>query len=203
MRIAVTNAPTGLPLEAPGVAVAKSLTRDLDLIMLFATTQKELKARWPKAIAALKPGGALWVAYPKKSSGVETDLAEGEWAATQGSGWNPITMIGVDETWSAVRFKYAPELEKERHARQREAIADTDGTICVDRAARVVTPPKDLQKLLASHAKAHATFDGLSFTNRKEYVIWILDAKRPATRADRLTKTIEKLARGKKNPSEK
>ena len=69
MRIAVTNAPTGLPLEAPGVAVAKSLTRDLDLIMLFATTQKELKARWPKVIAALKPGGALWVAYPKKSSG--------------------------------------------------------------------------------------------------------------------------------------
>jgi Bacteriocin-protection, YdeI or OmpD-Associated len=203
MRVAVASAPAGLSFEAPGVTVEKSLTRDLDLIVLFATTQKDLKARWSKAVAALKPGGALWVAYPKKSSGIETDLGMGEWAATKGSGWNPVAMIGMDATWSAVRFKYAPELEKARHARQREAITDTDGTICVDRAARVVTPPKDLQKLLASHAKARAAFDGLSFTHRKEYVVWILEAKRPATRADRLAKTIEKLAKGAKNPSEK
>ncbi len=74
--------------------------------------------------------------------------------------------------------------------------------ICVDRAARVVTAPKDLQKLIAKNAKARAAFDRLSFTNRKEYVVWILDAKRPETRADRLVKSVEKLATGKKNPSE-
>ena len=68
---------------------------------------------------------------------------------------------------------------------------------------RVVTPPKDLQKLLGKHAKARAAFDGLSFTNRKEYVVWILDAKKPETRDARLAKTLELLSKGKKNPSDK
>ena len=200
MRVAVVNGPTGLSLKAPNVIVEKSLTRDLDLIVLFATTQKELEAQWSKAVRALEPHGALWVAYPKKNSGIQTDLGMGEWDVTKGSGWNPVAMIGVDDTWSAARFKFAPGLEKIRDARQEEAIRDADGMICVDRAARVVTAPKDLQKLIAKNAKARAMFDRLSFTNRKEYVVWILDAKRPQTRADRLAKSIEKLAKGKKNP---
>jgi Bacteriocin-protection, YdeI or OmpD-Associated len=203
MRVAIVNAPAGWSLEAPGGVVEKSLTRDLDLVLLFATTQEELKARWSKAVAAVKPGGALWVAYLKKSSGIQAALSMGDWDATKGSGWNPVTMIGVDETWSAVRVKYAPGLEKVRHVRQQEAIRDADGTICVDRAARVVTAPRDLQKLIARNANARKTFDGLSFTNRKEYVVWILEAKKPETRADRLAKTVEKLGRGKKNPSDK
>jgi hypothetical protein len=203
MRVGVSNPPAGLSLNAPGVVVEKSLTRDLDLVMLFATTQEELKARWSKAAKAVKSGGALWVAYPKKSSGIQTDLGMGDWDAAKGSGWNPVTMIGVDDTWSAVRFKYAPGLEEVRHVRQEEVIRDADGMVCVDRATRAVTAPRDLQTLLAKNAKARETFDGLSFTNRKEYVVWILDAKKPETRADRLTKTVEKLATGKKNPSEK
>ena len=115
---------------------------------------------------------------------------------------NPVAMIGVDETWSAVRFKYAPGLEKVRHDRQEEQIKDADGMVVVDREKRVVTSPKDLQKLLGKNAVARSTFDGLSFTNRKEYVLWIVGAKKPETRAARLTKTVEMLALGKKNPSE-
>jgi hypothetical protein len=203
MRVAMANAPAGLKLEAPGVVVERSLAHDLDLVVLFAVTQKELTLRWPKAVKAVKADGALWVAHPKKSSGIQSDLGMGEWSATTGSGWNPVATVGVDDTWSATRFKYAPGLEKVRHARQEEAIRDADGMICVDRAARVVTAPKDLQKLIAKNAKARATFDALSFTNRKEYVVWILDAKKPETRADRLAKTIDKLAAGKKNPSDK
>ncbi len=203
MRVAMANAPAGLKLEAPGVVVERSLAHDLDLVVLFAATQKELTLRWPKAVKAVKADGALWVAHPKKSSGIQSDLGMGEWSATKGSGWNPVATVGVDDTWSATRFKYAPGLEKVRHARQEEAIRDADGMICVDRAARVVTAPKDLQKLIAKNAKARATFGALSFTNRKEYVVWILDAKKPETRADRLAKTIDKLAAGKKNPSDK
>jgi len=204
MRVAVANAPAGFSLGTPaGVTIEKSLKRDLDLVMLFATTQKALTAVWPKALTSVKREGALWVAYPKKSSGVATDLGMGEWDATKGSDWNPVSMIGVDETWSAVRFKHAPRLEKVRHARQDENIRDADGCVCVDRAKRIVTPPKDLQALLAKHAVARANFEGLSFTNRKEYVVWILDAKKPETRAARLAKTVEMLSKGRKNPSDK
>jgi bacteriocin resistance YdeI/OmpD-like protein len=204
MRVAVANAPKGFSLGTlpAGVKQEKSLTRDLDTVFVFATTQKELKTLWPKALASVKQDGAVWVAYPKKSSGIETDLGMGEWDATKGGDWNPVAMIGVDDTWSSVRFKYAPGLEQQRHDRQTESIKDADGTVCVDRERRIVTPPKDLQKLLAKNAKARATFDGLAFTHRKEYVVWIVEAKKPETRAARVEKTIEKLSKGKKNPSD-
>jgi hypothetical protein len=204
MRVAVANAPAGFKLvETAGVTIEKALTQNLDLVFFFATSQKELKAHWPKLLASTKREGAVWVAYPKKSSGIESDLTGmQEWEVTKGSDWNPVAMIGVDERWSAVRFKYAPGLEKVRHDRQEEQIKDADGMVVVDREKRVVTSPKDLQKLLGKNAVARSTFDGLSFTNRKEYVLWIVGAKKPETRAARLAKTVEMLALGKKNPTE-
>jgi len=204
MRVVVANAPAGFSLgAAPGVTQEKSLKSGVDLVFLFARNSKELKTHWSKGLAAVKNDGALWVAYPKKSSGVETDLGMGEWDATKGSDWNPVAMIGIDDTWSAVRFKHAPGLEDTRHARQEESIQDADGTICVDRINRIVTAPKDLQKLLSKNAKARSAFDALSFTNRKEYVVWLVEAKKPETRTARLTRTVEMLSAGKKNPSDR
>jgi hypothetical protein len=203
MRVAVVNAPAGFSLKPSGVNIEKSLKRDLDLALLFATMQKDLKAQWPKLVVSVKQEGAIWVAYPKKSSGIVSDLGMGEWDATKGSDWNPVAMIAIDEAWSAVRYKYAPGLEKVRHERQEEPIKDADGTVVVDRVKRTVTPPGDLQRLLAKNAKASAAFEPLSFTHKREYVTWIVEAKRPETRAARLTKTVEMLAKGKKNPTDR
>jgi hypothetical protein len=204
MRVAVANAPAGFALKAPGVTVEKALKRDLDLALLFTTTHKDLKAQWPKLLGAVKQDGAVWVAYPRKDSGIATDLhGMQEWDATKGSDWNPVSMIAVDGSWSAVRYKYAPGLEEARHARQSEAIQDADGTVVVDREKRIVTAPKDLQKLLAKNARARAAFDALAFSHRKEYVVWIVEAKKPETRDARVTKTVEMLSKGKKNPSDK
>jgi hypothetical protein len=205
MRFGVVNAPEGfaktLGKPPAGVTQEKSLAAGLDLVLLFAVTQKDLERDWPGALKAVKTDGALWVSYPKKGSGIATDLGMGEWAATRGSDWNPVAMIGIDDTWSAVRFKHSPGLDRQREARQEESVRDADGTICIDRKARVVTPPADLRKLLAGNAKARALFETLSFTHRREYVGWIIEAKRPETRAARLTKTIAMLSKGKKNPS--
>ena len=207
MRFTVVNAPDGfartLGRLPAGVKQEPSLKADLDLVIVFASSQKALGAQWPKAIAALKADGALWVSYPKKSSGIQTDLGMGEWDVTKGSDWNPVAMIGIDETWSSVRFKLAPGLDREREARQDDVIRDADGSVCIDRKNRVITPPGDLQKLLGKNATARAQFDTLSFTNQREYVGWIIEAKRPETRAMRLAKTVELLSKGKKNPSEK
>ncbi|HXD72848.1 MAG TPA: YdeI/OmpD-associated family protein [Vicinamibacterales bacterium] len=205
MRVAVANAPAGFSLgNVAGVTVEKSLKRDLDLALLFTTTQKDLKTQWPKLLASVKQDGAVWVAYPKKNAGIETDLhGMQEWDATKGSDWNPVSMIAVDDSWSATRYKYAPGLEKARHERQTEAIKDADGAVVVDREKRIVTAPKDLQTLLARNAKARAQFDTLAFSHRKEYVVWIVEAKKPETRDARVTKTVEMLTKGKKNPSDK
>ena len=70
----------------------------------------------------------------------------------------------------------------------------------MDRVTRAVTAPTDLQRLFAKNAGARSAFEALSFTYRKEYVLWILEAKKAETRAARLERTIDMLSSGKKSP---
>jgi uncharacterized protein YdeI (YjbR/CyaY-like superfamily) len=61
-----------------------------------------------------------------------------------------------------------------------------------------VTVPGDLAAALEHDDTARATFDGLSYTHRKEWVRWIEEAKKAETRASRLDKTVESLRAGKR-----
>jgi uncharacterized protein YdeI (YjbR/CyaY-like superfamily) len=63
--------------------------------------------------------------------------------------------------------------------------------------------PADMAEALAQTPSAMAFYQGLSYSNKKEYVVWILSAKQEKTRGERLVKTIEKLSANKKNPAEK
>ena len=62
---------------------------------------------------------------------------------------------------------------------------------------RAVMVPADLAALLAKNARARAAFEGFSYSKRKEYVDWIVGAKREETRAKRLKTAIAQLAEGK------
>ncbi|HEY0742887.1 MAG TPA: YdeI/OmpD-associated family protein [Chryseosolibacter sp.] len=70
-----------------------------------------------------------------------------------------------------------------------------------DTDERIVDVPDDLKEALRKSKKAQEFFDSLSFTNRKEYAVWISSAKKIETRKKRLDETIKKLLAGKKNPS--
>lgn len=205
MRVAVVNTPAGCSLGEPdGVSVRKSLTPGLDLVLSFATTRNALSAQWPQLIASVKHDGAIWVAYPKKGSGIESDLAGMQDLATAGvSDWNPVSRIAVDDTWSAVRYRYSPGLDQRRRERQSDSIVDADGTVVVDREQRPVTAPTDLRRRLARNATARSAFDALSFSHRKAFVVWIVDAKKADTREARVAKTVEMLAAGKRHPSDR
>jgi uncharacterized protein YdeI (YjbR/CyaY-like superfamily) len=73
-----------------------------------------------------------------------------------------------------------------------------DVDIAMDSGPREVTVPGDLAAALEHDDTARATFDGLSYTHRKEWVRWIEEAKKPETRATRLVKTVESLRAGKR-----
>jgi hypothetical protein len=77
----------------------------LDVIVFFTTSEAELRRRFDKLAQALDPAGALWVAWPKKSSGVETDMTENvvrDVALPKGLVDNKVAAI--DETWSGLRL---------------------------------------------------------------------------------------------------
>jgi uncharacterized protein YdeI (YjbR/CyaY-like superfamily) len=90
-----------------------------------------------------------------------------------------------------------------RQVRERAGIAPGDRvtlTVEHDREQRIVTVPDDLADALRSAPDASRAFDGLSYTHRKEYVRWVDDAKRDATRRTRIEKTVAMLCSGIKHP---
>ena len=77
----------------------------LDFAMLFAKARSDLEKRFARLRDRLEPNGMLWVAWPKKTSGVETDLTEGI-VRTFGleSGLVDVKVCAVDDTWSGLKF---------------------------------------------------------------------------------------------------
>ena len=67
-----------------------------------------------------------------------------------------------------------------------------------DDELRLVSPPPDLEEALKQNPQAETFFRQLSYTHQKEYVRWIEDSKREATRRVRVSKAIEMLVQGKK-----
>jgi uncharacterized protein YdeI (YjbR/CyaY-like superfamily) len=65
------------------------------------------------------------------------------------------------------------------------------------RGSQKLTVPADLKAALAKDAKARKTFENFSYSHKKEYVDWIMDAKRDETRTKRLKTTIQWLRQGK------
>ena len=68
---------------------------------------------------------------------------------------------------------------------------------------KIITLPPVIDKALQGNPAALSFYQNLSYTNKKEYVLWILTAKQEKTRDERLLRLVEKLTEGKKNPSEK
>ena len=87
-----------------------------------------------------------------------------------------------------------------RAARQQAGvdIGETyDVQIAHDASERTVEVPADLAAALAADPAAEAAFTALSYTHRKEWVGWVTDAKRDATRADRIARTVEMVRAGR------
>jgi len=92
----------------PGVNIKlPSKSKDLDLIMLFVTSQQALTSAFAQYSARIKPAGMLWVSWPKKTSGVQTDLNENIVRDIGlASGLVDVKVCAVDEVWSGLKFVY-------------------------------------------------------------------------------------------------
>jgi hypothetical protein len=90
-----------------GVGVRRVARGSLDVIVAFFSRRAALERRLPALKAALEPRGGLWVAWPKRASGVATDLTEGvvrELGLAAGLVDNKV--CAIDEVWSGLRLVY-------------------------------------------------------------------------------------------------
>jgi len=110
-RVVLVGAPDGFadllvpwPPEADLLARAR---KPLDVAVLFATRRSDLAKRFPPLARALDPAGGLWVGWPKKSSGIETDLSfESVQRLGLDAGLVDNKSAALDERWQGVRFVF-------------------------------------------------------------------------------------------------
>jgi len=164
----------------------------------FVTTAAQVAKEIRGVLKVLEDGMVLWTYYPKSASGIQTDLSRDR-------GWDPLTrienlqwlnLVAFDDTWSAFGSRLKTEADRTRDGKPK--IREIFNWIDPDK--KIVRLPDDLAAALEKSRNEEAFFNTLSFTNRKEYVEWIVTAKRPETRAERVSGSIERLRKNWKNP---
>ena len=196
------NAPAdfkkGLKDMPAGVKITES-AKDYDQVHWFVQNRKQLEKEMSKVMKLVKDEVVVWVYYPKGTSGIQTDL-------TRDKGWDCllseddkltwINLISFNDTWSVFGFRAKTDADRKKEAKPKVREIFN----WVDPVAKTVKLPGDLADALKKNKKEAATFDTLSFTNKKEYIEWIVTAKREETRSERIRGTIERLGKGWKNP---
>jgi len=187
-----------------GASTSLSINGSFDGVQLFVKNSDEL-IRDLKIIAPilkLKTETIFWVMYPKKTSGMGGDLEMmSSWDELGKYGLNGVAAAAVNEIWTALRFRPI-ELVKFSDTCNDE-IPKNEYAQFIDIVNRRITLPPEIALMLKDNAAAMSNYQALSYSNRKEYVLWILTAKQEKTKAERLIKMVEKLEAGKKNPSDK
>ena len=120
-RVAFVNAPKDFlnylgPLPE-SIEVIKRLNKlkKLDLILLFVTSERVLARDFAKLSEHLATNGMIWIAWPKKSSGVATDLSfDRVQRIGLDAGLVDVKICAVDETWSGLKFVFRLKDRKTR-----------------------------------------------------------------------------------------
>ena len=205
-NLLIQGLPSSIEKQFAKISFAKNVTpllrsRRIDFALVFAINQTQLNGILKEVIPALDEGGKLWVAYPKTTSKIVSDLnRDCSWQFLNQSGFESEHQVTLDHVWTAQRFKKPPCVKVLKPSVKEEKAALLSG---IDNKARTVTPPADFQAQLGKHKKAAAFFDTLSFTNKKEYMKWLAEAGTDKTaRQGKIRSAIECLTIHKRNPSE-
>ena len=205
-NLLVQGLPSTVEKQFSKLSFAKNVTpllkaRKIDFALVFAISQKQLTDILKDVIPALHKDAKFWIAYPKVSSKIVSDLCRDcKWEFMTKHGFEGVRLVPLDHAWNAMHFVKSGLVKKEIKDTSKEILAAIEG---VDFDSREVSTPSDLEHLFTKNRNAKEVFDKLAFSHKKEYVEWITGAKKEETRLARLEKTIEKLTNGKKNPSEK
>lgn len=108
-RVRVASAPSGFSLEPlpDGVRIATSARGSLDVVLLFVRRTTDLRRRFPALVRSLDPTGRLWVAWPKKASGVSTDLTfDAVQRAGLDAGLVDNKSASIDAVYQGLQFVY-------------------------------------------------------------------------------------------------
>jgi hypothetical protein len=167
-------------------------------VLAFALTQAEVDAIAVQMKEKTSGDAIVWIAYPKGSSKrYKCDFnRDTGWEIMGKMGFEPVRQVAIDEDWSALRFR---RVEFITEMTRSFALTEAGKTKVKSAPAPVPSMPADLAEALRNAPQALAFFEQLAPTHRKEYILWIEEAKKPETRQNRVVKAVEMLVAGKKS----
>jgi hypothetical protein len=196
------NAPADFKAELgtlPAGITITTKTASYQQVHWFVLSKTQMEKDLIKVLKLVKDDVVCWIYYPKGSSKIQTDL-------TRDKGWESllrhdelqwISLISFNDTWSTFGCRLKTDADKKKAVQPKERpILDY-----IDPVKKIVRLPDDFAVLLKKNKKQESFFNTLSFTNKKEYVEWIVTAKREETRLERLQGAIERLNKEWKNPA--
>ncbi|MGK2864561.1 MAG: YdeI/OmpD-associated family protein [Chitinophagaceae bacterium] len=202
-KLLTLNAPSDFKKSlAPLPENVKLITsgKDYDQVHWFVLNKTQLEKERSKVMKLLKENVLVWAYYPKGTSKIQTDLSrEKGWDCllNETDKLTRINLISFNNTWSVFGFRAKTEADKKKEAKP----VNREIFNWVDPVNKKVKQPDDLKELLNKNPKEAALFNALAYSHKKEYVEWIVTAKREETRSKRIKETIERLGKGWKNPA--
>lgn len=112
-NLLIQGLPSTIEKQFAKVSYCKSVTpllrnRKIDFALVFAVSKKQLCGIVSEVAPAMHADGKFWVAYPKISSKIASDLCRDEnWDMITQHGYEPECQVVLDNVWSALRFKKA------------------------------------------------------------------------------------------------
>ena len=180
----------------PGVKISTS-AKKYNQVHWFVKNKAEMEKELNNVLKLVKDDVTCWIYYPKGTSKIQTDLTRDKgWDALLKHDFQWLSLISFNDTWSAFAMRSKTDADKKKEAKPKEREIFN----YIDAEKKIVTLPDDLANVLKKNKKAHEFFQTLSFTNKKEYVEWVVTAKREETRKERIQGAIERLQKGWKNP---
>lgn len=109
-NLLVQGLPSSIEKQFAKLSFSKSVTpllksRKIDFALVFAINQNQLSGIMQDVIPAMHQEGKLWIAYPKTTSKIVSDLnRQCTWECLKANGFETIQEIELDHVWTAVRF---------------------------------------------------------------------------------------------------
>lgn len=188
----LVDMPGDVDIDTAGMEVYTNLgsEKNLQQVLLFAENKKALDPMLNKILPRLADKAVFWVAYPKKSGKIKSDLIRDEgWDKVFASGYRIVASAAINDNWSAVRIS---KIDANKVYKSAIPIAERK-TPGIDYIKRTAELPVDAKEAIRKFEGLEHFFNTMSFTHKKEHVEAIEEAKKPETRQRRIDKMIMML----------
>ena len=207
-NLLIQGLPSSIEKQFAKLSFAKNVTpllrtRKIDWALIFAVNENQLNTILKDVMPALHHQGKLWIAYPKTTSKIASDLnRDCSWYQLTSNGFEGVEQVALDHVWSALWFKKGDNTLPAPLINVAELEMDYEESHA-ELSKYTIMPPNELMQLFGKNPKAKVFFENLSTNNQQDYVSWISDAKKEETRVKRSVAVMEKLSAGKRTLAEK